>query len=183
MAEQCEEPAYTSILKDLAAAVKRSPPKEDGLTKWTEVLATNLRDLPVDYQHEARHSIDSYVIGLRRMLRQQERQEEMLTPRKGMKGTKGKGKSSTVTTESSASASCGPDGTPQQSRQPSPQMPSPQLTPSRSHTLQPLQNVFPPGLSPYTTARQLFGPQNDANEIINQLMMGAPQLPSFQGNM
>lgn len=59
---------YSSILKELADAVRKSPDKRDVVDKWCEVLGDNLRVLPTEMQYEARHMIDAYVMGLRRSL-------------------------------------------------------------------------------------------------------------------
>lgn len=60
------EDNYSQVLHDLAAAVKKSPPKRDKLEKWSDVLVEDMRELPDDTQYEARHTIDGYIMRLRR---------------------------------------------------------------------------------------------------------------------
>lgn len=137
---------------------------------WCEVLETNLRDLPDDVQHEARHSIDSYVLNLRRQMRHQ---QDILKQSKGKSTAPPNAQSGAQSsTQIDMNAMPCPPGTPG-----TPKIPSPQLTPSKNTLLQPLHNALVQQLS-YSPSRQLFQSPSDLSPtqiLFQQLMSGAPQ--------
>lgn len=59
-----EEESFTQVLQDLAKAVSNPPPKPDRLELWSDVLVSDMQELPEDKIHEARLTIDGYIIKL-----------------------------------------------------------------------------------------------------------------------
>lgn len=67
---RCQQPPdYSNYLKDLACVMAKSPPKVDKWDKWGDVLVSDIREFPVEIQQEARHHIDTYIMGIHRSLR------------------------------------------------------------------------------------------------------------------
>lgn len=183
--------AYVSILKDLAAAVQRTPPptplpppKRTGLELWSDVLVSNMSDLPLEMQQEARLHIDSYIMSLRRQVK-----PYVIQPKKGPgKNVKNKqnpppASHTNPSSDQYIDPNCASNMNITPPKQP---QPSPQLTPSRNTTLQPLQNVY--NMSQYSPMSSVYqnptlGGSPATQSIINALLCGAPQLPQYQGQM